>query len=124
MRPTLCALLALSILGLAVPSVDAQINPFRSSRNSPSLSPEDNAMLFASIDRLNEAQPHQVGQSDSWTNPQTGSTGVSTIQRIFRSHGTDCHSVHHEISVQGRTPGRGYDLKWCQAANGTWKIVN
>lgn len=99
----------------------AQINPFRGS-GSRGLSPEDNQLLFASVARLNEAEPSQVGNSDAWSNPQTKSSGTSTILRVFNSGGMACHLVRHHIVVAGQPPGHSYRLTWCRTPAGEWKI--
>jgi hypothetical protein len=51
----------------------------------------DNQLLFESIARLNAAEPTQVGHSEAWSNPQTNSSGTSTVLRVFRSGGMACH---------------------------------
>ena len=101
--------------------VQAQINPFRGS-GSRGLSPEDNQLLFDSVARLNAAEPSKVGNSESWNNPQTNTSGTSTIVRVFRSGGMECHLVRHHIVVAGRQPGQNYRLTWCRTSSGEWKI--
>ncbi len=97
----------------------AQINPFR---GGPGLAPEDNRLLFESIARLNAAEPSRVGRSEAWSNPQTNSSGTSTILRVFHSGGMACHLVRHHIVVGGQPPGHNYRLTWCRTPNGEWKI--
>lgn len=99
----------------------SQINPFRGS-GSRGLSPQDNQLLFESIGRLNAAEPSRVGLSESWTNPQTGSSGDSTIIRVFHSGGMACHLVRHHVVVAGARPGMNYRLTWCRIPSGEWKI--
>jgi hypothetical protein len=41
------------------------------------LAPSDNQMIFESVARLNAVGPSKVGQSDSWSNPETKSSGNS-----------------------------------------------
>jgi surface antigen len=86
------------------------------------LSSEDNQLLFASIARLNAAEPSKVGSSESWNNPQTKSSGTSTILRVFSSGGMVCHLVRHQIVVDGQAPGHNYRLTWCRTPTGDWKI--
>jgi hypothetical protein len=54
-------------------------------------------MIFESVARLNAVEPSKVGQSDSWSNPETKSSGTSTILRVFHSGGMPCHLVRHQI---------------------------
>ena len=110
------------VFAILVPAgATAQVNPFRGSRG-PGLTPEDNQLLFASVARLNAAEPSQVGSSEAWSNPQTGSSGTSTILRVFHSGGMACHLVRHHLVVAGRQPGHNYRLTWCRTPSGEWKI--
>lgn len=107
-----CALLPLA--------AQAQVIPF-SGNFGQGLAPSDNQMVFESVARLNAAEPSKVGLSDSWSNPETKSSGTSTILRVFHSGGMACHLVRHHI-VTGRPPSRNYRLSWCRTATGEWKI--
>ena len=119
----LCAALAACVLLLlAAAAAQAQINPFRGNRQGPSLSPEDDRLLFESVGRLNAAEPARVGLSEGWSNPQTNSSGTSTMLRVFRSGGMSCHLVRHHVVAAGQPPGRDYRLTWCRTQAGEWKI--
>jgi len=100
-------------------AAQAQVNPFR---GGPGLAPEDNRLLFESVARLNAAEPTQVGHAEAWSNPQTNSSGTSTILRVFHSGGMTCHLVRHHIIVAGQPPGHNYGLTWCRTPSGEWKI--
>src|SRR5215469_11063980 len=119
-RSSLCLSVALAV-GLFLPAAQAQVNPFRGS-GSRGLSAEDNQMLFDSVARLNAAEPSKVGNSESWSNPQTNASGTSTILRVFHSGGMDCHLVRHHIVIAGRQPGQNFRLTWCRTSSGEWKI--
>jgi surface antigen len=112
------ALVACVLLSAAA---QAQVNPFRGS-GGRGLSPEDNQRLFESVARLNAAEPSQVGRSEAWSNPQTNSSGTSTLLRVFHSGGMVCHLVRHRIIVVGRPPAHDYRLTWCRTPSGEWKI--
>jgi surface antigen len=116
-----CLSAALAACFLLSASAQAQVNPFRGS-GSRGLSPEDNQMLFESIARLNAAEPSKVGSSEAWSNPQTKSSGTSTVLKVFHSSGMACHLVRHQIVVAGRPPGHQYRLTWCHTPSGEWKI--
>jgi surface antigen len=105
---------------LLTATAQAQVNPFRGSRQA--LSPEDNRLLFESVARLNAAEPTKIGQSEAWSNPQTNSSGTSTVLRVFHSGSQACHLVRHHIVAAGRSPGRDYRLTWCRTPDGEWKI--
>ena len=111
---------ALAVCVLLPAMAQAQVSPFRGARG-PGLSPDDNRLLFASVAQLNAAEPSQVGRSGAWNNPQTNSSGTSTILRVFRSGGMPCHLVRHHIVVAGRPPGHDYRLTWCRTPSGEWK---
>ena len=108
--------------GLMASQADAQINPFKSNRTGPTLSATDLDLLGDSVRRLNTNPQLQVGAHDDWSNPATGSHGTSEVTKIFMSGKRPCHAMHHEISPQGRTPLTPYDLTWCLASDGKWKI--
>ena len=118
-RLRLCLWAAFAVCVLFPAAPQAQINPFRGS-GSRGLTPEDNQLLFDSVARLNAAEPGQVGRSESWSNPQTNSSGTSTILRVFRSAGMPCHLVRHHVVVAGR-PAPNYRLTWCRTPSGEWK---
>src|SRR5271166_5060949 len=71
-------------------AAQAQVIPFAGNFGQ-GLAPSDNQMIFESVARLNAAEPSKVGRSDSWSNPETKSSGTSTILRVFRSGGMACH---------------------------------
>ena len=118
-RSSRCLSVALAALVFLPVAAQAQINPFR---GGPGLSPEDNRLLFDSIERLNSAEPAKVGRSEAWNNPQTKTSGTSTILRVFHSGGMACHLVRNHIVVAGQPPGRDYRLTWCRVPSGEWKI--
>jgi surface antigen len=112
------AVLAISVLLPA--AAQAQVIPFAGNFGQ-GVAPSDNQMIFESVARLNAAEPSKVGQSDSWSNPETKSSGTSTILKVFHSGGMACHLVRHHI-VAGRPPPRDYRFTWCRTSNGEWKI--
>src|SRR5215472_10691393 len=106
---------------LFLSAAQAQVIPF-SGNFGRGLSPSDNQMVFESVARLNATEPSKVGESDSWSNPETRSSGSSTILRVFRSGGMACHLVRHHIVVPGQPLARDYRLTWCRTPSGEWKI--
>ena len=111
---------ALAVCVFLPMTAHAQVIPFLGNFG-PGISPSDNQMVFESAARLNAAEPSNVGESDSWSNPQTKNSGSSTILRIFRSGGMLCHLVRHRIIAGQRRP-RDYRLTWCRTPAGEWKI--
>ena len=84
-----CLSAALAICVLLTAAAQAQVIPF-SGNFGQGLAPSDNQKLFESVARLNAVEPSKVGQSDSWSNPETKSSGTSTILRVFHSGGMAC----------------------------------
>lgn len=123
MRPRLPHYLFAVLVGsvLLFEAAQAQVLPF-GGNFGPGLSPEDNQLLFKSVARLNAAEPSRVGRSEAWSNPQTKTSGTSTILRVFRSGGMACHLVRHHIVVVGQARARDYRLTWCRTSTGEWKI--
>jgi surface antigen len=111
---------ALAVCVLLPAAAQAQVIPFAGNFGQ-GLAPSDNQKIFESVARLNAIEPSKVGQSDSWNNLETKSSGTSTILRVFRSGGMACHLVRHKI-VAGRPPTRDYHLTWCRTSTGEWKI--
>jgi surface antigen len=120
-RSLRCLLGALAGCFILSAAAQAQVMPFRGTLG-PGLSPQDSQLLFESIARLNEAEPAKVGRSEAWSNPQTNTSGTSTILRVFRSGGMACHLVRNHIVVAGQRRGRDYRLTWCRTPSGEWKI--
>src|SRR5215467_7430104 len=83
MRPRLPSYLfaALTACVLLFEAAWAQVLPF-GGNVGPGLSPEDNHLLFESVARLNAAEPSRVGLSEARSNPQTRTSGTSTIIRV------------------------------------------
>jgi surface antigen len=123
MRPRWLAVATAGMaLWLAAAPVQAQVNPFRSDRLGRSMSQEDRTLMTESIDRLNATPNLRVGQTDSWSNPQTGSSGVNTVQGNFRANGMPCHRVQHFIARGDRPEGSTFSMTWCRTAQGAWKM--
>ena len=113
-------LLVIGLLVSATSPAMAQINPFQGTRTG--LTQRDVSMLSASISRLNRTNDLAVGAQDSWSNPSSHSSGQNTVTRIYQDDGLSCHGMRHEFTVKGRKPPRVYNLNWCQASDGSWKI--
>ena len=113
-------LAALAVCVLLPALAHAQVMPFRGTFGR-GLTPEDNRLLFESVARLNATEPSHAGLSDAWSNPQTHSSGTSTILRVFHSGGMTCHLVRHNIVFADQPPGHDYRLTWCRTPTGEWK---
>ena len=56
---------ALAAWLLLTAATHAQVIPFQGNFG-PGLSPEDSRLMFESVERLNAAEPSQVGRSEAW----------------------------------------------------------
>jgi surface antigen len=112
--------LATLCFGLLAAPVLAQINPFKD-RNAK-LSATDLELFDASVDRLNHEANLAAGAKSEWSNPATASHGLSTVRKVFFDGKYSCHLLGHEIYAEGRETARTYDLTWCRAPDGKWKI--
>lgn len=111
-------------LGASVPNhtAHAQINPFGSQLNRNGLSDDDFALLSQSGAKLNALPSVAVGQSESWNNPKTTSSGTTTVTRIWQFEAMPCHDLRYAFLASGQPPQRVYDLTWCRTPDGAWKI--
>jgi surface antigen len=114
----MAALLLLTGLSAA----DAQINPFRSTRQANGLSREDVAMVSDATGRLNHKDPIHVGDSEDWSNPASGNSGKVTVTRLFKSAGMACHGVRYDLSYKPPREARSYNADWCRTKTGEWKV--
>jgi hypothetical protein len=122
-RTLACLILALPLLPLApTHGLRAQINPFGWQLNQRSLTSDDLTLLFNSTARLNESATLTVGAANAWSNEQTGSSGTTTVTRIYLSDGMPCHDLRYALVPRGRQPPRIYDMTWCRIPSGEWRI--
>ena len=68
-------------------------------------------------------ETNKVGQTSTWTNPDSGHSGTVTPTRTFQeSSGEYCREYQQQITVGGRTE-TAYGTA-CRQPDGSWKIVN
>ena len=72
--------------------------------------------------RALEANP--VGQSSSWSNPDSGNSGTITPTKTVTASlsGQPCREYQHAVTIGGKTE-RAYG-RACREADGSWKIAN
>ena len=97
----------------------AQLNPFRSGRQSQGLTKADVSLLSATAGQLNETSPLHVGDKKSWTNPDSGDSGDVRVMRIFNAGG--CHTLRYDLVFKARAAGSTYTVNWCRTDAG-WKV--
>lgn len=120
---TQCGRIGLAlILALGVSTSQAQINPFRSSRQAAGITNSDVKLIDQASNRLNATEPLQVGDSQDWSNIESGNSGKVTVTRLFQSGGMACHGVRYDMSYKAKRPTTHYILNWCKTRSGEWKI--
>ena len=62
-----------------------------------------------------------VGASESWSNQQSGMSGVATLTEVYEDFGTQC--VRVDIIVRARQREAPFDLRLCQRPDGTWGLA-
>ena len=83
------------------------------------------------VDRIYAAKAQQraletnpVGQSSSWSNPDSGNSGTVTPTKTVTASisGQPCREYQHTVTIGGKTE-QAYG-RACREADGSWKIVN
>jgi len=110
----------LLLVGLA--SSFAQINPFRTSGQANGLNKADIGLLSEAAGHVNAKDPIHTGDSEDWSNPESGNSGKVTVTRLFRSAGMACHGLLYDLAYKAKRPARTYTANWCKTKSGEWKI--
>jgi surface antigen len=84
------------------------------------LSPADQAKAEQTVTSVAEKP---VGQSASWSSPETGARGTAKVTNASRdtSTGRACKEISQEVSVGGQT--KTEVSKVCKTAAGGWEAV-
>jgi surface antigen len=98
----------------------AQINPFRGSVGTP-LTAADIAALTDATNRLLDRPDLNVGDTETWSNSQSGVTGSVAAGSAEQHNGLACRVVLYQHTVPGANPQRSATLTWCKTKDG-WKI--
>ncbi len=115
-------LAALVLASLGISTSQAQINPFRSSRQGTGLTKADVNMIEEAVDHLNSTEPLHVGKSQDWANPDSGNSGKVTVTRLFQSGGMVCHGMRYDLAYKVKHSTAHYTVNWCKTKSGEWKI--
>lgn len=114
--------LAAAGLMLAALPAAGQVNPFRGV--TASLTPADSALLWSSIDQLNQTRDVAAGAKTTWSNPDSGRQGQNVVTGLFTRDGLQCHAVRHELIFAPGGSATVFNLNWCLAPDGRWKIAS
>lgn len=98
----------------------AQINPFRGSSGTP-LSAADITALTEATNRLLDRPALVAGDTEIWSNPESGASGTVTAGKTVHRKGLACRLVNYQHSIPGPAAQRSGTLTWCKTSDG-WKI--
>lgn len=110
----------LACLLVAVPlsSASSQFG-FSLYRSGVDISGEDLVLLREAVRDV--LQRGTVGASESWSNQQSGMSGMATLTEVYEDFGTQC--VRVDIIVRARQREAPFDLRLCQRPDGTWGVA-
>jgi hypothetical protein len=75
---------ALAVCVFLPAAAGAQVIPFAGNFGQ-GLAASDNQMMFDSVARLNAVEPSKVGQSNSWSDPETKSSEIPPLEEVEES---------------------------------------
>jgi surface antigen len=100
----------------------AQINPFRGSSSTP-LNADDLSALTDATNRLLGRPRLVLGDSEAWSNSNSGASGTVTAGNAMQGKGMPCRLVNYRTTVPGPRPQRTATLTWCKTTEG-WKVAS
>ncbi len=119
MKKTITNVVAIiSLVLLAIPSL-AQNTAFLRSAPVAFLNDEDVEILLSTLQAAMNEQPD--GETVTWSNSNTGHSGVINITKTHPDYDTTCRQVEMANQAAGRT-GRG-TFRMCKADDGKWKFA-
>ncbi|MFL2668901.1 MAG: RT0821/Lpp0805 family surface protein [Alphaproteobacteria bacterium] len=80
--------------------------------------------IYATKAQQRALETNPLGQSSSWTNPDSGNSGtVTPIKTVTASiNGQPCREYQHTVTIGGKTE-QAYG-RACRETDGSWQIVN
>lgn len=106
---------------LAATAAGTVLGLFLGSEVGKSLDKADKLYARQTANRAFERSP--VGETSTWSNPDSGHSGsVTPTKTVYASGGEPCRDYETTVTIDGRTEtavGRA-----CRQSDGTWKIVN
>ncbi|MBS0643990.1 MAG: hypothetical protein JSS43_29360 [Proteobacteria bacterium] len=111
-----------AIFSLSAGSASAQINPFPG--NELALSDSDLAVIEEVASGLIAGKVVPDGTTIEWYNGETHRRGSIRVLESSQLDGRPCHKLRYTLPVRSPQGSRAYDLTWCKAPDGDWKIVS
>ncbi|MCP4329354.1 MAG: hypothetical protein GY791_13055 [Alphaproteobacteria bacterium] len=86
----------------------------------PPLTKQDIALIREKTDDFERSA---AGASESWSNPDSGNSGVVTLMQKFVRQGYPCQQISYVLNMNGESSPRQYTVVWCKTEDGEWKIL-
>jgi hypothetical protein len=115
------ALGAVLCLALGPGPANAQINPF-GRNNRLNLTSEDFQIMGDAASALTRdaARP---GQTATWDNPATGTSGTIELLETFQKDGMPCQKRRYVFNNERKFGTSTFVLNVCRIPSGEWKVV-
>ena len=117
-KTAISATAIISLVMVTVP-LPAQNTWFWNSAPVAYLNDEDIEILLSTLQTAMNELPD--GETVTWTNPETGNSGVVSITNTHPDYDTTCRQAQMANEAAGRT-GRG-TFRMCKADDGKWKFA-
>ncbi len=112
------SLLIAAVLSLALTGAVAAQGIGRIVSNT-GLTPQDLTIMGETARQLYDVPTPQVGQSQEWSNPESGSFGTTTLAAMTGA----CASIQQRSYPLGQERAVEYRTRWCRGADGTWVLT-
>jgi len=84
---------------------------------------EDISRMRAARNQLLEIDSPAIGQSVTWSNPQSGARGSIKMEGLLQARGLPCRQLRFVIAVRGATSTVDIGQQICRMPDGTWKFL-
>jgi hypothetical protein len=102
---------------------DAEAQLWPPTLSSPPPPAGDLAAAGEAARGLYESDSAKIGQSKTWSNPASGSSGTVTLVGEKRLRGMDCRILRYEFNMTKPDRKRTFHLNWCRTPEGNWRIA-
>ena len=111
------------VLLLALPAHQgqAQVNPFKNSAIEK-LTDEDIEIIKKSAAPLYQVDDPEIGDSASWSNPNSGNFGTIELVDVYDWHKMPCRKLQHLMKVVDWKDNVRMTVDRCKVPSGEWKI--
>ena len=110
------------IFGLVAAPAEAQLFLFPTWETQITLTQQDLDMIHNAVDNQVHGKP--VGTRVTWSNPDSGNSGVIKLLRKFIMNRQHCEEIRYEARSKGPPVyTEHYHFTSCLQPDGTWKIA-